>query len=169
MQKIGDLRDLFEEKLKMHYDGERRQNEALVILRAKASTSPLRQTIDDHIVKSKKQMLRMEDIFSLLFSQVNGEVNVGVKALIDEALELSGKCANEYIKEASIVGAIQRLNHHNLESYRTLTDFSEKLQMWGVQKLLQDSLETELLVDQDLSDLAEVCAKITSVQSNSLA
>lgn len=163
MKHIHDLKELFIEQLKEQYDGERQQLEAFPKLRERTSTKTLLQSIDYHIGKTKKQMQRLERIFSSLDRNLHGEENKGVKGLIEEALELAERCVNEGVRDAGIITAIQHLNHHNIASYGTLCIYAKELGMDEIKKWLGESLTEEKLTDQDLSTLAETSINLKAI------
>lgn len=154
MRHIKNFKDLFVEQLKEQFHGERQQEEALLTLREKTANSLLLQTIDHHIGQVKRQMMRMERVFELLDRNLHGEENVGVKGLIQEAIELSERCINDAVRDAGILASIQQLNHHNIASFGTLTTYAKELEMEEIKILLGASLEEQKSIDQDLSSLA---------------
>ena len=127
MKHIHDLKDLFVEQLKEQYSGERQQLEALAKLREKTSTRALQQSIDFHLGRTRQQMQRLEEVFSLLGRNLHGEENVGVKGLIAEAFELAERCTGDKVRDAGIITSIQHLNHHNIASYGTLCAYAREL------------------------------------------
>ncbi len=153
MKKIENLRELFIHQLKEQYQGERQQVVALPKLRKKSSDKELQHSIDYHIGKTKKQINRLDQIFTFLKRNLHGEVNVGVFGLIEEAYELAERCTNDKIRDAGIITSIQHLNHHNIASYNSLIKYANELDMKKIKKLLEKSLEEEKLTDQSLSDL----------------
>ncbi len=155
MKNIIDFKGLFVEQLKEQNDGERQQLEALKKLRSKITSHALKGAIDEHIGKTRSQMERLENIFSLLGRNIHGETNMGVKGLIEEAFELEGRCTDDDVRDAGIITSIQHLNHHNIASYGTLSIYADELEEYNVAMLLRESLEEEKRTDSKLSELAE--------------
>jgi len=164
MKHIHDLEELFVEQLKEQYDGERQQLEVFPKLRARIVTEELQSSIDHHIGKTKTQMQRLERVFSLLDRNVHGEMNKGVRGLVEEAMELAARCVNERVREAGAITSIQHFNHHNIATYGALRTYAEELGMDEIKRLLTNSLEEEKLTDQDLSGLAEVSINLRAIR-----
>ncbi|MEO9870590.1 YciE/YciF ferroxidase family protein [Ekhidna sp.] len=155
MKNIIDFMGLFVEQLKEQKDGERQQLEALKKLREQTTSNALQGAIDVHIGKTREQMERLEDVFSLLERNIHGENNMGVKGLIDEAFELEMRCTDDDVRDAGIIASIQHLNHHNIASYGTLCTYAEELAEKNVAILLRESLAEEKNTDRMLSGLAK--------------
>lgn len=157
MRQLHDLSELFVEQLKEQYDGERQQVESLLPqMRAKTSTKALQQSIDHHIGKTRNHLKRLKNIFTLLGRNSHGEVNIGVKGLIEESFDLVKRCVDKEVRDAGIVTAIQHLNHHNIASYGTLTAYAKVLGMEDIQDLLKQCLDEEKATDKNLSVIAEI-------------
>ncbi|MCX2743746.1 DUF892 family protein [Mangrovivirga sp. M17] len=154
MRHIKNFEDLFVEQLKEQFHGERQQHGALMTLREKATDTSLLQAIDHHIGQVKRQMKSMERVFELLNRNLHGEENVGVKGLIQEAIELAERCTNDAVRDAGILSSIQQLNHHNIASFGTLCTYAKELGLEEIKLLLGGSLEEQKSIDQDLSSLA---------------
>ena len=163
MKHIHDLKGLFIEQLKEQYDGERRQLEALPKLRGNTATQELQLSIDHHIGRTRQQMQRMENVFSILERNLHGEVNKGVQGLVEEAMELAARCVNNDVRDAGIITSIQHLNHHNIASYGTLCTYAAELKMDKISELLRQSLQEERQTDQDLSALAKASVNLKAI------
>lgn len=163
MKHIHNLTDLFVEQLKEQYSGERQQLEVFPKLREKTSTKELQQIIDSHIGKTKKQIQRLEHIFSLLERNLHGEVNIGVKGLVEEALELAERCIEEEVRDAGIITSIQHLHHHNIARYGSICTYAKELQFQEIKQLLGESLKEEKQNDLYLSHLAETNINIGAI------
>ena len=155
MKRIGDFKGLFIEQLKEQKDGERQQLEALKRLREKSTSLALKRVIDAHIGRTKEQIERLIDVFALLKRNIHGENNMGVKGLIDEAMELEKRCTDDDVRDAGIIVSIQHLNHHNIASYGTLSIYASELEEHNAAVLLKESLEEEKKTDAVLTELAE--------------
>ncbi|MEO9485234.1 MAG: DUF892 family protein [Ekhidna sp.] len=164
MKNITDFMGLFVEQLKEQKDGERQQLEALKKLREKTTSTTLRGVIDAHIGKTKGQIERLEDVFSLLGRNIRGENNMGVGGLIEEAFELEKRCTDDDVRDAGIITSIQHLNHHNIASYGTLSIYADELEEYNVAVLLKESLEEEKQTDARLSELAEEEINLRAIQ-----
>lgn len=155
MKHINNLNDLLVEQLREQLDAERQQLQALPSLRENTSTSKLQQIIDFHIGKTRKQMTRLEEVFSILGRNLRGEQNMAVTGLIKEAQELVDRCVTPEVKDAGIITSVQHFNHHNIASYGSLYAYAEELGMSEVSELLTVSLQEEQQIDFRLSELAK--------------
>lgn len=156
MKHIRNILELFVEQLKEQYSGERLQLEALPKLRELTTNPALHQLIDHHIGKTRQQLKRLDHVFRLIERNLHGEENLGVKGLINEAIELAERCADDLTRDAGIITSVQHMNHHNIASYRTLKLLAEGLKLEGVKALLNQSLKEEKSIDNSLFGLAKV-------------
>ena len=156
MKHIHNLKELLIEQLQEQYDGEKQQLEAFPKLREKSTDNGLKQIVDSHIGKTRKQMQRIVSIFSMLNRDLYGEENKGIKGLVEEALDIAKRCTDEDTRDASIVTSIQHFNHHNIASYGTLCAYAKSLDMYKIKQVLRECLEEEKQTDESLSTLAEM-------------
>ncbi|WPP49805.1 YciE/YciF ferroxidase family protein [Catalinimonas niigatensis] len=155
MKFIQDLNELLVEQLKEQNDGERQQLEAFPKLRERTSSNELQKSIDHQLGTKRKHLQRIEQIFSLLQRNFHGEINKGVKGLLEEAEELAVRCTDAAVRDAGIITSIQHLCHHNMASYGTLSVFAKELRLLEIKELLGESLSEEKEIDLDLSILAK--------------
>ncbi|MDR8393249.1 DUF892 family protein [Aliifodinibius sp. S!AR15-10] len=154
-KEIFDLYDLMLEQLRDLYDGERQQLKVLPVFDKKAFSFELREIIEWHQVETKRQVLRLDSIFSTLKEPSEGEECDGIRGLIKEAEKLHMRCKNPEICDAALITAIQHINHYEIAGYGTAIAYAKTLERHNIAEMLLKSLREEKQADYGLSDLAE--------------
>ena len=76
----------------------------------------------------------------------------GLLQEVDDIIATSGAAA---VKDAVLIGALQRIEHYEIAGYGTARAFAEQLDLDDVADLLQESLDEEAFTDRKLTQLAE--------------
>ncbi len=151
---IFDLYDLMLEQLRDLYDGERQQLNYLLKADEQTNSFELDEIIQMHRRETKKQLSRLEEVFKILNEKPTGESCDGIKGIIEESLKLSERCINPEVRDASLVTAIQHINHYEIAGYGTAIAYAKTHDQHDIAELLLDTLREEKKADMGLSDLA---------------
>ncbi|MDZ7691065.1 MAG: ferritin-like domain-containing protein [Balneolaceae bacterium] len=152
---IYDLYDLMLEQLRDLYDGEQQQLDILAEFDEKAYSFELREIIEWHQKETKRQVVRLKQIFNSLGEQPKGEQCDGIKGLIRESIKLYERCKNPQVCDAALITCIQHINHYEIAGYGTAIAYAKTLGQHDIAELLLDTLREEKHADYGLSDLAE--------------
>lgn len=152
---IFDLYDLMLEQLRDLYDGEIQQTKFLKKLMDAPESFELSEFLAYHLRETQQQIERIEEVFEILKEDPDGESCDGIKGLIKETRKLVKRCANEEVRDAALVTAIQHINHYELAGYGTAIAYAKALGRHEIAELLLETLREEKRADMGLSDLAE--------------
>jgi ferritin-like metal-binding protein YciE len=149
------LRDLFNDELKDIYWAEKELTKAIPKMIKNATSDELVEALTDHLEVTKKQVVRIEEVFSAL-----GEKAVAVKCeamagLTKEAEEKMQSTENGVVRDAGIILAGQKVEHYEIASYGTLCAFAKTLGEDEVADMLQQTLDEEKEADLKLSEIAQ--------------
>lgn len=154
-QDIFDLYDLMLEQLRDLYDGEKQQLLFLDEADNMATSFELEEMIRKHRKETKRQVKRLERIFTLIDEKPEGEQCEGIQGLIKEAKKLAVRCKNPEVCDAAVITAIQHINHYEMAGYGTAIAYAKTLERHDIAEMLLDTLREEKTADMGLSDIAE--------------
>lgn len=127
----------------------------------KNATSPdLIQALNVHLVKTEKQVVRVEDVFESIDKKAVAKKCEAMEGLIKETAEIMESCEAGAMRDAGIISAGQKVEHYEIASYGTLRQFAETLGLTKAVKLLAATLEEEKAADEQLSKVAIAAVNI---------
>src|SRR5437763_4104410 len=97
--KIQSLEDLFVHELRDMYSAENQLIKALPKVAKNASSSELKEALEQHLEETKHQAERLEQIFEQLDARAKGKKCHGMEGLIEEGKELMEEDAEEAVMD----------------------------------------------------------------------
>lgn len=152
-----NLQDLFVHELKDLYSAENQILKALPKMVQAANSAELQQAFQDHLTQTEGHVQRLEDILRELQVSPRGVKCAGMEGLLEEGKEvLKQKAeAQDWVLDAALIGAAQRVEHYEMAAYGTARAHAEKLGLYRAAKLLQQTLDEEGAADKKLTEIAE--------------
>jgi ferritin-like metal-binding protein YciE len=148
------LRDAFIEELRDVYDGEKQLAKALPKL-AKAASSPrLRAVLEKHLEETRRQLIRLEQVFESLDERARGRHCSGIAGIIDGVQALQGNFDRPTLDACLIAGG-KRIEHYEMAAYATLVSWARAMSFNQAADVLQQTLDEERAADASLTSLAE--------------
>ncbi len=152
---INNLDELFREELKDLFDAEKQLVKALPKM-AKAATNPdLKAAFEEHLEVTRGQVERLKQVFEVLGLPARGKECKAMKGLIEESSEMIEEDAEDYVKDAGLIVAAQKVEHYEIAGYGSLATWAETTGHTKVAKLLGETLAEEKEADEKLNELAE--------------
>jgi ferritin-like metal-binding protein YciE len=155
MADTGTLHDAFLDELRGSYDAERQLTKALKTLSQAASKAELRRAFETHLEETRRQIVRLEQVFASIDEDVSGTHCDGIAGIIAEGRSIVDDDCDEATKDALLIAAAQRAEHYEIASYGTLVAWAHAIGHAEAAQLLQQTLDEERAADQKLSRLAE--------------
>ena len=152
---LNSLEDLLVMELEDLFDAEKRLCDALPKMADAASSEELKRAFNEHYQQTKRQVSRLEEIFSRLGRSATRETCDAMKGLIREGSEIISATGDPDVKDAALIGAAQRVEHYEIAGYGTARTFAEHLGYSEVARLLQTTLDEESKTDTKLTQLAQ--------------
>jgi len=137
------------------YDAEQQLISKLPRVAQSVDSPALRSAIEEHIEETRTHVARLERIFEMVGRKPGRDECEAMQGLLDEADEVIGASGDRQVKDAVLIGALQRVEHYEIAGYGTARAFAEQLDMDDVADLLQESLDDESAIDRRLTTLAE--------------
>jgi len=119
------------------------------------STDELREKIDNHFSETKKQKERLRNIFDELNITPEGTLCEGMKGLLEECDKVVNNSLSGVVKDAALIGALQKCEHYQIATYGTLKTFAKHLELDAARNTLEEILKEEWNADKNLTTLAE--------------
>jgi ferritin-like metal-binding protein YciE len=155
IKSLENLRELYVDELKDLYDAEHQVLEALPKLEEKAATHELKDGFAAHFEQTRKQVERLERIFSELGEPAERKTCKGMKGLLAEGDGFIRAMGDDETIDAALIAAAQRVEHYEMAAYGTLRTFARLLGFDRQARLLQQSLDEEGDTDKQLTRIAE--------------
>lgn len=149
------IHELFENQLRDLYWAEKELSRFMPELVKNVTSEELISTLEEHMEITEKQIKRLENVFELIGSRATGEKCPAMTGLIEEAQSVVSESTEGQIRDAFIIGAVQKVEHYEMASYGTLKAIASLLGEFEVASLLDETLQEEKEADLNLTDVAE--------------
>ena len=154
MKKITNLNDLFIQQLRELYNAENLALKTFPQLKNKASSTELKNAIQDHMDETEQHVRRLEKIFDELDSNPTGEKSTAMQGLINEGLDVIERCADPEVRDAALIATIQYIEHFEIAGYGSACTYADELGLQDIADQLYLTLTEEKETDEKLSDIA---------------
>jgi ferritin-like metal-binding protein YciE len=154
-QAAEDLRALFEDELKDIYWAEKALTKALPKMAKNATSEELVNALNEHLVVTKEQVSRLEQVFELLGKKAQAKKCEAMAGLIKEGEGIMEDTTPGAVRDAGIISAGQKVEHYEIASYGTLVAFANLLGETKAAAILQKTLAEEKDADSTLTQIAE--------------
>lgn len=156
MKQNQDLYELFIEELEDMLSCENQIIQTLPKLINLASSEELKSALSTHLKETEHQVLRIENIFSILGLPTREKTCEGMEGILKEGDEMLQGKAKSPTLDASIISAAQKVEHYEIASYGTLRSFANHLELDSeIIDLLQENLDEEGAADKKLTKIAD--------------
>lgn len=155
MMKLNSLHDLFEHELKDTYDAEKMILEAMPMMIEAASNQELKDKFHQHMMQTRGQVERLEEVFDMLDMEPEAEKCDGMKGILKDGEKAIKAEGNPNVKDAALIGAAQKVEHYEISAYGTLHTFAQHLGYHDIAEKLRITLREESRTDEMLTSVAE--------------
>jgi ferritin-like metal-binding protein YciE len=155
-KKQKSLEDLLEENLKDIYSAETQLVKALPEMGKAAYSEDLQDAFENHLNETKRQVERLEKIFSRLDIQKNDvEKCAAMEGLIEEGQKVIEEFEEGPVRDSALIIAAQKVEHYEIASYGSLCELCDVLGYYQIGSVLGRSLDEEKNTDETLTDIAQ--------------
>lgn len=149
------LRDLFIDELKDIYWAEKELTKAIPKMIKNASSPELVEALTSHLEETKKQVTRLEEVFSSIGEKAVAKKCEAMAGLTKEAEEIMEATESGVVRDAGIISAGQKVEHYEIATYGTLASFARILGEDEAVSLLEETLNEEKAADVKLSEISD--------------
>jgi ferritin-like metal-binding protein YciE len=154
MRKISNLKDLLFEQIHEIYTAKQEQLKELPHFKTRASRPELKDMIDMQITKSKTQTVEFEKFMKKFNYRPMDDRNWGFSGLMKQYKEVVEVSDTPEIKDASIINAMQHMNHYDIATLGSMSTYARELKYGEEAKRFHRFVEEEEDFDEKLSKLA---------------
>jgi ferritin-like metal-binding protein YciE len=143
------------EQLMDIYDAEQQAAKALPKM-AKAVSSPdVKKAFLEHTEQTKRQVQRLEEIFSKLGERMESKECKGMQGLVAESEEyIQEEDMDPEIRDAALVGAEQKAEHYEIAAYTSAVELAELMEHKHAARLLRQILTEEERMSRKLTQIS---------------
>ncbi len=153
--KESELTDFFVDGLKDIYWAEKHLAKALKKMEKAATSDKLKEAFATHQSQTEGQIIKLEEVFSLMDRTARGKKCAAMAGLIEEAEELIDETEKgSMVRDVALIAAAQKVEHYEIASYGTLATLASMLGSEEIKNLLGEILEEEKKTDALLTELA---------------
>src|SRR4051812_34114154 len=151
----ASLKDLYFDELGDLYDAETQMIRTLPRLAEAARAPELREALKKHTDESRLHLERLELIFTHWGERRRVKPCAGLAGIVQEADERLNQEAADDVRDASVIGVAQRIEHYEIAAYGCARTYARRLNGLDEARLLQETLDEEGRTDRRLSEIAE--------------
>ncbi len=129
--------------------------DALGTLASQAQSGSSRDALPQHRQETQTQAGRLEQICSKMGWNPSGETSTVLQAMQSEATQLLQNLSEGPVKDAAIIGAVQKVEHLEIACYGTARTLALQMGDQEAADLLQQTLDEEKRADALLTQIAE--------------
>lgn len=155
IEKIPDLKALYEKQLRLLLSAEEMSAIKLGLFEDSATDPELHQALREHKLETDGHAARLREILARTDSGADPLKCKVIYALFDEAEELLKETSHEAVRDASIISAAQRIEHYEIAVYGTVRQFAAVLGYDRDAALLDATIHEEGRADHRLTNIAE--------------
>lgn len=152
---MSKFREAFADQLKDLHSAESQIREALPKVVKLATDAELKEALEDHLVKTKDHIQRLDEILNQLGEGPEGVVCKGIQGLIEEGDEHINEAEAGPLRDAIIIASAQKIEHYEISAYGTARTWAEELGLDDAAGLLNETLDEEADADETLTSIAE--------------
>jgi ferritin-like metal-binding protein YciE len=150
----NNLRELFEEELKDLYWVEKELTKAIPKTMQSVTSQELKDALETHNKETENQVRRLEQVFDELGEEAESKTCKAMEGLLAEAEEMISETEAGPVRDAAIIGSMQKVEHYEIASYGTLCSFAKVLGEDKIESILTETLEEEKNADALLTEIA---------------
>ncbi|WP_293896324.1 ferritin-like domain-containing protein, partial [Flavobacterium sp.] len=137
------LRELFVDSLKDIYWAEKALVKALPKMAKNATNENLIMAINEHLEVTKDQVIRLEEVFSIMGEKAVAKKCDAMEGLVEEGEGILEETEPGAVRDAGIIAASQKIEHYEIATYGTLAAFAKTLGEDEAAALLEETLAEE--------------------------
>lgn len=152
---LNNLNELFIHEIQDLYSAETQLLETLPKLVDATSNTTLKKELKKHLTEVTSHKERLEQIGKLTNTDMEGNTCEAMEGLVEEAKEILFIPGEAHVKDAAIIGQVQRFKHYEIAGYGTTAALARNIDVDDqVIKLLDQIKDDEQEEDTMLNAIA---------------
>jgi len=140
---MDNAQELFEHELRDMYDAEHKLVKATMTMAKKVKDPKLTKAFEEHSEVTQGQVRRLEKVFGEIGRKPRRETCDGINGLIEEFSGFVKEKPEAEVLNFFAIGAASKVEHYEIEAYKTLISLGEKLGLRSVGLLRENLAEEE--------------------------
>jgi ferritin-like metal-binding protein YciE len=150
------LEKFFEDSVKDIYWAENHLLKALAKMQKMATTSELKDAIDEHIGQTEEHVARLDRVFEILGKKPQAKKCDAMEGLIKEGESVMEETEDgSMTRDVGIIVSAQKVEHYEIAAYGSLRQLAATMGQDQIAEIFSQTLEEEKQTDQILSEIAE--------------
>jgi ferritin-like metal-binding protein YciE len=151
------LQDFFNDELKDIYWAEKHLVKTLPKIQKAATSTELKNAINDHLEQTKVHVTRLEDIFEKIGQKASAKKCEAMAGITDEGETIIDDTdEGTATRDVGLILAAQKVEHYEIATYGGLVQLAKTLGRDDVAEILRTTLKEEKQADADLTRIAEL-------------
>jgi ferritin-like metal-binding protein YciE len=163
---VATAEDLFVEELKDIYSAEKQAVRAYPRLAKAVESEEVKEAMQEHLEQTKQQVERLDRVFEILEKRSGGKICEGMKGLLEEAFTHVEEIEDGPVRDAALIGALQKVEHYEISAYGTVATLAEAMEQEEIHQLLVETLEEEKETDEKLTQVASTVNSAAMAQGD---
>jgi ferritin-like metal-binding protein YciE len=164
-ENIEDLRTLYIANLKKALDMEQKITKALPTMIEKSTDPELATAFRNHLTETQGHVAQVEALLREATGDASASTCKVISALITEAEDGIKDAGDESIRDITLIGAAQQVEHHEIAVYGTLRTWAELLGEDEAADILEGILDEEKNADELLSTISDTVNTVAGTRS----
>lgn len=152
---VESMKDLFVEQGRELYSSTKQELKELPIIEKSVTSKKLKSLIEKEMKIAKEQKNRLKSTFERMKVEPDGEKCCETETILSQAKKQAVRIVNPNLRDASIISAIQNLNHRKIAGFGTTAAFAREIGLEDAARTMRVGLAEEKEIDHELSLLAE--------------
>ena len=154
--KVKTLRELFGIELSYAYDCEKKLVEkGLPSMIESANSRELRSALQEHLLETQSQVVRLERVFSSINMQPDSKTNAIFDEMAGAAKDSISNIDESALRDAALIINGNIVEHYEIALYGSLSALARTLGLQEAASLLEETLGEEKNADAKLTHIAE--------------
>ncbi len=156
--KAGDsrLQEFFHDEIKDIYWAEKKLIQTLPKMAKAATSEELRTAFNEHLNQTKEHVTRLEQVFELLGHKPQAKKCDAMEGITEEGASIIEETEQgTHTRDAALILAGHKAEHYEIATYGGLAQIAHTLGHQDIAKILETTLQEEIVTDETLTQLAE--------------
>lgn len=150
------LEGYFLDALKDIYWAEKALTKALPRMAKAATSADLKKAFQQHLEVTKKQIDRLDKVFTQLGKKAQGKKCEAMQGLIEESESIISETKDDtFTRDAALIISAQKVEHYEIAAYGGLAQLAKTMNKKGIANALGTTLNEEKKTDELLTRIAE--------------
>jgi len=150
------LEGFFMDALKDIYWAEKALTKALPRMAKAATSAELKKAFQQHLEVTKKQIDRLDKIFTQLGKKAQGKKCEAMQGLLEESESIISETKDDtFTRDAALIISAQKVEHYEIAAYGGLAQLAKTMNKKGIANALGTTLNEEKKTDELLTRIAE--------------